>query len=252
MQECLVGNVHVKRRFAGKEIVGNVSLVLLVFQLECARICERRWKAFHILERKVRTGKQSGRSNPYLDTAVECEGRRLHFSDLASAALNGGVFASRSDLHFAERHCVNTEQAFRERSLDLVKTFLVQPKDKGVSTDDFAGNIIASRPLLKVVGRFFERVQFDHGAVFVAGIVFRQFECAHSLLVLAIRSAIPSSCQRTNDGDACGNAFVSLIGVAFERYGVVVDGQELGILGAFHGCDMAWARFGLEVEHDGR
>ena len=68
-------------------------------------------------------------------------------------------------------------------------------------------------------------------------------------MVLLVRCGAPSCCKRADDGEASGDLLVPAVGFAVKGYGVVIDGQERGVLHVVDAGGVALARLGFEVEH---
>ena len=228
----LVRDVHVEGRLVGDEVVGDVGLLLLVLEEQAARVGHGGLEALNVL-----------------NAAVQGVVRRLDHDDLARAALAGALFVLGRDLDLAESKCVDLGQAVGKGLLHFFQALLIHPVVERVAGHEVRGDVVAARSLFHVVGDFFERVELDHRTILRRVVDLGQPGCAHSLLVLLVRSSAPSCCKRSDDGEAGGDLLVSAVGLAFERNGVVVDGKELGVLHVVDAGSVAWAGFGFEVEH---
>jgi len=77
----------------------------------------------------------------------------------------------------------------------------------------------------------------------------RQTLGADALLILPVRCSRPSCSKGSDDGEACGDLLVSLVGFLIERNRIVVDRKELRVLGFVHSSGEARSGLGFEVEH---
>jgi len=232
VEEGLVRDVDVEGGLVGDEVVDDVGLVLLVLEQDGASVGHGGLEALDVL-----------------DAAVEGEGGGPDLDDLARGALIGAVLVLGGDLDLAEGEGLDADEAFGEGLADLVEALFIEPEVEGVAGHELEGDVVAPRALFHVARGLFEGVELDDRAVLLGVHEFRQPRRLDALLVLLVRRGAPSGGERTDDREARGDLLVPAVGVALEGDGVVVDGEELGVLAVVDVGDVARACLGFEVEH---